>query len=73
MTLTDAPAHRQPKRGTTSDLEILDRATCLALIQDVPVGRKPFFVRLIPDEVTGRRIPLHPGGVTVEHLGPSEA
>ncbi|TYB41900.1 pyridoxamine 5'-phosphate oxidase family protein [Actinomadura chibensis] len=29
------------------------------------------FVRLLPDRVSGRRIPLHPGGVTVEHVDPA--
>lgn len=32
-------------------------------------GSEPFFVRLRIEEVTGRRLPLHPGGVTVEHIG----
>ena len=31
---------------------------------------KPFFVRLTPEKITGRRIPLHPGGVTTEHIDP---
>ncbi|HEU5023528.1 MAG TPA: pyridoxamine 5'-phosphate oxidase family protein [Spirillospora sp.] len=31
---------------------------------------KPFFVRLTPERITGRRIPLHPGGVTTEHIDP---
>jgi uncharacterized protein len=33
---------------------------------------KPFFVRLDPEKITGRRIPLHPGGVTTEHIGPDD-
>ncbi|GAA4629352.1 pyridoxamine 5'-phosphate oxidase family protein [Actinoallomurus vinaceus] len=28
------------------------------------------FVRLRPDQTTGRRLPLHPGGVTRERIGP---
>ena len=31
---------------------------------------KPFFVRLTPEKISGRRIPLHPGGVTTEHIDP---
>ncbi|MEW9551012.1 pyridoxamine 5'-phosphate oxidase family protein [Nonomuraea sp. NPDC050783] len=30
---------------------------------------EPVFVRLRAEEVTGRRLPLHPGGVTVESPG----
>ncbi|MFC4049316.1 pyridoxamine 5'-phosphate oxidase family protein [Actinomadura syzygii] len=30
------------------------------------------FVRLSPHSVSGRRIPLHPGGVTVEHVDPTD-
>jgi nitroimidazol reductase NimA-like FMN-containing flavoprotein (pyridoxamine 5'-phosphate oxidase superfamily) len=33
---------------------------------------KPFFARLTPEKITGRRIPLHPGGVTTEHIGPDD-
>ncbi|MEU8801068.1 pyridoxamine 5'-phosphate oxidase family protein [Spirillospora sp. NPDC048819] len=29
-----------------------------------------FFVRLTPRTITGRRIPLHPGGVTTEYVDP---
>nr|WP_055501828.1 pyridoxamine 5'-phosphate oxidase family protein [Nonomuraea pusilla] len=28
----------------------------------------PLFVRLVPERVTGRRLPMHPGGVTAERL-----
>ncbi|MFD0688664.1 pyridoxamine 5'-phosphate oxidase family protein [Actinomadura fibrosa] len=31
-------------------------------------SQAPFFVRLIPQEVTGRRILPHHGGVTIEHM-----
>ncbi|MEU9020391.1 pyridoxamine 5'-phosphate oxidase family protein [Actinomadura sp. NPDC048394] len=33
---------------------------------------KPFFVRLTPAKITGRRIPLHPGAITTEHIDPND-
>lgn len=32
---------------------------------------KDSFVRLTPRHISGRRIPLHPGGVTTEHINPT--
>lgn len=37
-----------------------------------PSTATPYFVRLHADEITGRRLPLHPGGVTHEHHGPAD-
>ncbi|GAA2128492.1 hypothetical protein GCM10009727_19160 [Actinomadura napierensis] len=33
---------------------------------------RPVFIRLTPEKITGRRIPLHPGGVTTEHIDPTD-
>ncbi|WP_344949110.1 pyridoxamine 5'-phosphate oxidase family protein [Actinomadura miaoliensis] len=33
---------------------------------------RPYFVRIAARHVTGRRLPLHPGGVHVEHMGEAE-
>ncbi|WP_173100461.1 pyridoxamine 5'-phosphate oxidase family protein [Actinomadura verrucosospora] len=37
-----------------------------------PDSPRPFLVRLTPDKITGRRIPLHPGGVSTEHIDPAD-
>ncbi|NEA28768.1 pyridoxamine 5'-phosphate oxidase family protein [Actinomadura bangladeshensis] len=33
---------------------------------------KDLFVRLTPRQISGRRLPLHPGGVTTEHIDPAD-
>jgi nitroimidazol reductase NimA-like FMN-containing flavoprotein (pyridoxamine 5'-phosphate oxidase superfamily) len=48
-----------------------ERLTSLPLAPWVP-SPKPFFVRLTSEKITGRRIPLHPGGVTTEHIDPGD-
>ena len=37
-----------------------------------PPAAMPHFVRLRAEEITGRRLPLHPGGVTRERIGPQD-
>jgi Predicted flavin-nucleotide-binding protein len=33
---------------------------------------KDLFVRLTPHHISGRRLPLHPGGVTTQHIDPAD-
>ncbi|MFB4298526.1 pyridoxamine 5'-phosphate oxidase family protein [Actinomadura sp. NTSP31] len=56
---------------TVTDPPEVDRLRSLPLAPwlDSP---EPFFVRLTPEKITGRRIPLHPGGVSIEHIDPTD-
>jgi len=55
----------------TGVAEIVSEAEQVRRLEDLDVAPwepspKPFFVRVRASEVTGRRLPLHPGGVTIE-------
>jgi nitroimidazol reductase NimA-like FMN-containing flavoprotein (pyridoxamine 5'-phosphate oxidase superfamily) len=57
----------------TGRAEIVTDSDETARLRELPLNpwiRSPAqsFVRLTPHHVSGRRIPLHPGGVTTEHV-----
>jgi len=59
----------------TGEAEVVTAADQLRRLAELPVAPwdatpKPFLVRLPAHEVTGRRLPLHPGGVTVVRQAP---
>ncbi|GAB3975514.1 pyridoxamine 5'-phosphate oxidase family protein [Actinoallomurus acanthiterrae] len=51
-----------------TDRAVIDRLEHSPLAPWAPLPRS-CFVRLPPDQITGRRLPLHPGGVTHERIG----
>ncbi len=54
-----------------TDSAAVDRLEHSPLAPWPPMPRS-CFVRLPPDQITGRRLPLHPGGVTHERIGPED-
>ncbi|WP_460350006.1 pyridoxamine 5'-phosphate oxidase family protein [Actinoallomurus acanthiterrae] len=61
-------------RGTA---EVVTDAATIDDLERLPLAPwsstpKPYFVRLRAAEITGRRLPLHPGGVTHEHISPDD-
>lgn len=61
----------------TGTAEVVTDAATIGHLERLPLApwpstATPYLVRLHADEVTGRRLPLHPGGVTHERHGPAD-
>jgi nitroimidazol reductase NimA-like FMN-containing flavoprotein (pyridoxamine 5'-phosphate oxidase superfamily) len=54
-----------------TDTATIDRLERLPLAPWLSMPQS-YFVRLCPEEITGRRLPLHPGGGTHERIGPDD-